>query len=227
MAPSKVLQLSEAFGKPLPNLSPVHEILSNAAQKHGSSTAIVCMHQKSDFLSSLSKTDASKSKYLRWTFDELLRASHAFAMALAADGIKPGQLIAAYVTCGIEFHIIARAALELNCPFSPLNPKTTKNEKETQHYFSILKPAVVVVPDKATSENLAKSTPESIKQAQVLLVCNGLGDHAKNKWQDFCTFVAASESSPQVFESLKIERKMDDVVLVMFTSGTTSMRESA
>lgn len=145
------------------------------------------------------------------------------ATALAASGIRPGQLIVAYVTCGIEFHVIARTALELNCPIAPLNPRSTGNEKETKHYFSILKPSVIVVPDEATAERLARSTPAGIRQAKVRLVCNGgpLGEI----WEDFCAFAEDSRHRTEAIESLEIERKMDDVVLVIFTSGTTSLRK--
>ena len=102
MAPSRISVLSEAVGNPLTKLSPVYDLFSNATKIHASKTAIACVYQDSYFLSSLSgTTDGTRSKYLRRTFDGLSRAGHEMALALAANSVRSGQVIAAYVHCGI------------------------------------------------------------------------------------------------------------------------------
>lgn len=216
---SIVKLMSELIGEPLFNESTVHDILTTAAEANSSSIAVAALHQSPTYLSSLSGNATPSSTYLRWTFNELLHASHKVAVALAASGIQPGQIIAAYVACGVEFHILVRAALELNCPFAPLDPRSAANGKETNHFFEILEPEVVVVLDEITAEHLTRSVPDKLERARVLLVC-GKGQPLEGKWQDLSEFVEGAEKG---FELGKIERKMDDVALVVFTSGTTSL----
>jgi acyl-CoA synthetase (AMP-forming)/AMP-acid ligase II len=90
MGDARDIQPSELFGRPLPKPPTVHDLLTDSAKSHGSKIAVACLHQKSNYLSSLSSCDASKSNHLRWSFVELLRASHAMAIALADGGVKPG-----------------------------------------------------------------------------------------------------------------------------------------
>jgi acyl-CoA synthetase (AMP-forming)/AMP-acid ligase II len=221
MGDARDFQPSELFGRPLPKLPTVHDLLTDSAKSHGSKIAVACLHQKPDYLSSMSGCDASKSNHLRWSFDELLRASHAMAIALAERGIKPGDMILAYVANGIEFHIIMRAALELNCPFAPLNPKTVENAKETKHYLNVLKPAVVMVPDRLISQSIIQSAPTEIERAKVLLVYDG--DCVTERWQDICSFVKNTSGGNSAIDSLQAKRNMEDVILILFTSGTTSL----
>lgn len=215
------MPMSELMGEPLVNDLTVHDILTNAAQANSSSIAIASLHQSPDYFSALSGNDTKiEFAYLQWTFNELLHASHKMAENLAASGIRPGQLIAVYVNSGVEFHIMIRAALELNCPFVPLNPKSATNSRETSHFLEILKPAVIVVLDDSTAENLDQSVPSELAYCQLLLICNKA--RPNEKWQDLLDFVKSADKSFEL-ESLKIERKMDDVALVVFTSGTTSL----
>ena len=221
MVDARDIQPSELFGRPLPKPPTVHDLLTDSAKSHGSKIAVACLHQKSNYLSSMSSCDASKSNHLRWSFVELLRASHAMAIALADGGVKPGDVILAYVANGIEFHIIMRAALELNCPFAPLNPKTVENAKETKHYLNVLKPAVVLVPDRVISQSIIRSAPTEIERAKILLVYDG--DCVTERWKDICSFVKNTSGSNSAIDSLQVKRNMEDVVLILFTSGTTSL----
>ncbi|KAF4632901.1 hypothetical protein G7Y89_g5223 [Cudoniella acicularis] len=232
-SPTITSQPSEFFGTPLLQVPTVHDLLSGSAKRNSSKIAVACLHQKSDHLSSLSGCDTSQSAHhhLRWSFGELLRASHAMALALSEAGIEPGDVVLAYVGNGIEFHIIARAAFELNCPFAPVNPKTAENAKETKHYLNVLKPAVVIVPDRAVAQSTMKAAASEIEQAKILLAYDG--EWAAEGWQDICAFVtnysASSEASSDASsssaetDSLIVNREMEDVVLILFTSGTTSL----
>lgn len=81
----------------------------------------------------------------------------------------------------------------------------------------------MVVPDEATATNLAKSLSDGIKHAHILLVGDSKGVH--KPWGDICRFVQRSKSNFEVIEPLNIAQRMEDVVLILFTSGTTSMRK--
>lgn len=57
---------------------------------------------------------------MRWTFAQLEHVSHACAQAFVAMGLRPGSKIVAYISNCAEFHVLFRAALELNCTFCPI-----------------------------------------------------------------------------------------------------------
>ena len=215
--------LSEAHGEPLPLPIPAfYELLRHASIKDSSKIALVCLHQSPDFLSSVVRSQPSD--YLRWTYAELMRASHAFAKALAGAGIRPGMRIAAFVTNGVEFHIALRAALELNCIFAPLNPKTAFNAAETKHTLELLEPNVVLVEEASIAKKLEDSSYEIMKTVSVKLLSPVAGEMeaALSGWRKLTTFVEAAKDDG-ILERLNIVRKEDDVILVLMTSGTTSL----
>lgn len=212
--------ISFAQGEDLESsFQPLHDILQEAARSSASSIAIVCMHQPNAFLNSI--TRSPPADYLRWTFEELVRASHAFAQALAAAGIRPGMRIAAFVYNDAEFNVILRASLELNCVFAPLNPKTLHNAAESKHVIQLLQPSVVIVPNGSAAKDLENAAPESAAKAIVKLVCGGQPNSAK-EWLQFEDFTINVDGRDHI-SSLRIVRDLDDVCLVLMTSGTTSM----
>ena len=48
----------------------------------------------------------------------------------------------------MEHHVALWAALELNCPFVPLNAKLGGNREEAEHVLGMLEPSVVLVLDR-------------------------------------------------------------------------------
>jgi acyl-CoA synthetase (AMP-forming)/AMP-acid ligase II len=213
------LLLSKIDGKRIPGPpKTVHDIITKAAKENPNTPAVVCMHQPAEYLSSISGSKA-KSDYLKWTFEELLYASHATAVALAKGGLRPGMKIVAYLETGIEFHIMMRAALELNCPFAPLNPKCVGNSREVKHYINLLQPAVILASSAKVAEKIEKAAPEGVAKALVRLICA----ESSQGWQELGAFVGKSLGSNEAVDALEIERSKDDVVLILFTSGTTGL----
>lgn len=212
-------RLSQIDGKPVPGPpKTVYDIMTSAAKKNLSTPAIVCMHQPAKYLSSISGSKA-KYDYLKWTFEELLQASHATAVALAEAGVRPGMRIVAFLETGIEFHIMMRAALELNCPFAPLNPKCVGNSREVKHYIDLLQPAVILASSAKIAQGVEKAAPDGVAKALVRLIC---ADSSQG-WQELGNFVEMNLGSEEMVAALKIERSKDDVVLILFTSGTTGL----
>jgi acyl-CoA synthetase (AMP-forming)/AMP-acid ligase II len=211
--------LSKIDGKPIPGPpKTVHDIMTKAAKENPSTPAVVCMHQPAQYLSSISGSKA-KHDYLKWTFEELLNASHATAVALAKGGVCPGMKIVAFLETGIEFYIIMRAALELNCPFAPLNPKCVGNSREVKHYIDLLHPAVILASSAKVAERVEKAAPDGVRKALVRLVCT----ESCQGWQELGGFVEKSLGADDAVDTLNLERSKDDVVLVLFTSCTTGL----
>jgi acyl-CoA synthetase (AMP-forming)/AMP-acid ligase II len=122
----------------------------------------------------------------------------------------------AYDANSIEFHIVVSAALESNCPFTPLNPKTATISRDTERYLSL-----VVPPDKVVAESLAKSATHHIARAELLLVC---GDqHIPDGWQALNSIADCGIGRDASFDVLNIQRNMEYFVLLLSTSSTTSL----
>lgn len=232
---SSSTQLSEAFGLEISRLVPtLYDFFHEATKAYGNRIALVCMHQPASFLlpithgsrppTSSSPTEPEQQQYLRWTFNQLSNAGHALAASLATAGIKPGMRIVAFVNNGVEWHIMLRAALELNCLFAPLIPKMALNKEEARHMMAMLQPNVLLLQDSNIAEKLELNAPDSFAQAQIKLFSNG--GQEKNAvpqgWQDLALFVNSSVND-NLLQALDITRKADDVVFFLTTSGTTSL----
>lgn len=215
------MKLSEIHGKALAKpLKTLHELLSAPATTHGSNIAVVCMHQPADLYSNVAQGKAT-AEYLRWTFQEIVRASHLMAIALVEAGIRPGMTFAAFVENSIESHILLRASLELNCAIALLNPKSTSVHRELIHVFEVLEPSVVMVPNLDIANILEEAIPDAVRGALLKLLC--AGESSSEKWQNFGIFLEAGSGDDRSVKNLNIERKLDDVAVILFTSGTTSL----
>lgn len=216
------VHLSESHGKPIPgSYSSLHDLLTEANHQHASDTAIVCLHQKADRYPIVSSSP--DSSHLRWTFADLSRASHAFAEAMAAAGVRPGMRIVAFLANCIEFHITFRAALELNCAFAPINPRSVGSAEEVQNIYDVVKPAVVLAEDLVLATKLEKLAPESTNKLHLRLVANPDDDVGLLRgWQSMAAFMKPSDNTNGL-RGLEITRDENDVVLIFMTSGTTSL----
>lgn len=139
------------------------------------------------------------------------------AIALADAGVRPGELIAAYLPSSVEWHVFMRAALELNCPWAPLNVKATKNKSDVKHTLEVLRPKVVVVFDGEMARDLQKNVPEEMDDMKLRLMCNG---DSFGNWRNVRSLVESSSGNEGILKDLNIKRDLQDVVLLMFTSGT-------
>ncbi|KAL2061391.1 hypothetical protein VTL71DRAFT_7664 [Oculimacula yallundae] len=197
----------------------LHDLLKNAAINNKSKIAVVCLHQPSSFLSSI--TQSTQGDCLRWTFEELLRASHAFAQSLAAAGVRPGMRIAAFIYNVAEYHIILRASLELNCVFTPLNPKTLMHANEAKHVLELLDPSVLITPDAESARKLTSAASDLASNALVKLHYEDSSERLDG-WLGFEDFTEGWDGKDRITD-LQIHRDLDDVCMVLMTSGTTSM----
>nr|POF01368.1 putative acyl-coa synthetase yngi [Quercus suber] len=217
---------SEAHGKVWSGPAPaVWDLLVEAAEKNRTKTALVCMHQTFDHLKSIAQTTQT-SGCLRWTFSELMQASHVLARSLFAAGIRPGMKIVAYLSNCAEFHVVFRAALELNCTFVPLNPASANNTAEVNNIFDIIKPSVLVTQDAKTAEMITNCSTESVNSLKLRLIAMGSSDDSsriKPSWVHLESFITESKLDQHKSTSVDVKREANDVVLVLMTSGTTSL----
>lgn len=215
-------QLSESHGEPLTAPFPIlHDSFTEADKRYASDPAVICLHQRGDLYSAISGSD--NSEYLEWTFEQLSRASHAFAGALLTAGIRPGMRIVAFLSNCIEFHIVWRASLELNCTFAPMNPRSIGNAEEIRNVYNVVKPSMVIAEDPTIASRLVKLDSESASRLQLRLIAScSTADDLPEDWESMDSFLKPLENE-KVFASVEITRKDTDVILILMTSGTTSL----
>ncbi|KAF8857135.1 acetyl-CoA synthetase-like protein [Acephala macrosclerotiorum] len=190
------------------------------------------MHQPAPFLSSITRGDpptppsSPPEKYLRWTFNQIEYASHALAASLVEAGVKPGMRIISFINNGVEWHVMLRAALELNCLFAPLNPRVALNKEEARHMMAMIEPSVILVEDPNIAEKLELNAPDSFGNAPIKLFSTGgqMKATVPQGWHDFSTFAqSGSTTGETALKSLNIVRKPEDVIFMFTTSGTTNL----
>lgn len=215
--------LSESIGAELVHeVETVHQLLSDAAHLHGDKLAMVCMHQPADHLG-VNPKHRSKP-YLQWSFTEIQETSRRCANALWSSGIRPGMRIAAYIANNIEYHIWFRAALALNCPFAPINPKAATSVDEMRNVIDVTRPSVLVAQDRSIAHQFSTRCLDSDSMLQVLLVLDDDDKAAPlpRGWRPFAEYLAASDPECS-FNPDSVSRSKEDVILVLMTSGTTSL----
>lgn len=117
-------------------------------------------------------------------------------------------------------------ALELNCTFAPLNPKVAFHAPEAKHLLEMLYPSVVLVQGPAVAAKLEEYDPKTMGKVAVKLF-SPLEQEEINStptgWQDYSSFVENANTMPDTVSNLNVERKGDDVVVVLTTIGTTNL----
>ena len=119
--------MSEVTGPELDIPIPIlNDLIASSVATNGENTALMCKHQPRDLLPAVSSrtTDAapaSSANELRWTHSQLQYGAELLAHSLAQKGVQPKFTIAVILSGRAEFHLILRAAVKLNCPFTPMN----------------------------------------------------------------------------------------------------------
>jgi len=202
----------------------LHDVFLDAAREHPEARAVACLHQPASLLAKISGCTSTDGPHLRWTYTELVKASHAFAQRLHDAGLKPGQRVAAFLTNGIQFHIIFRACLELKLIFAPLHPSTVTHGEEVKHLFSIVQPTVVITQTSDLATKVQETAPDKVNSVDLRLVCDSTDYSAPSGWGKFDDFVEHNDNSVgEEVNELDLEQNPDDVVLILTTSGTTSL----
>ncbi|THW54163.1 acetyl-CoA synthetase-like protein [Aureobasidium pullulans] len=206
-----------------PELGCMYNILKEAATKHPDSIALVCPRYPSDLYTFSNQSDDSKSQpYLRWTYRHLQQVSHAVAAGLYQKGIRPGMTIAIFPVVGAEFQIIARAAWELRCTLASIDPASISNPNELQHMLKCSNPSVVLAPTTELAEKLDKNAENTLHGHVLKFVTSHKQTSCPHGWSPFQELFDFGQKH-QDLDFSQIEHELDDEILVIFTSGTTSL----
>lgn len=107
---------AEVAGKPSACGPPsLKNIFIRSAQTHSDRIALVALHQASDLLPAVRKSDGT-STHLRWTYSDLFDGARLLAAALHRRGVRKGDPIAAVLYSSAEWYaIVTRVVLGDMC----------------------------------------------------------------------------------------------------------------
>lgn len=216
--------LAETSGDPLGEpISTLKQLFLQSVAKHADTTAIAVLHQASDKFG-ISQTNPAT--YLKWTYMELYQAAKRLATTFKAHGLQRGDPIAVLLLNGIEWAVIFWAALLMECPVVSLDSQASKNPEIIQHMLTVSNAKAVVAWDADMVATLHKSAPQQMSAIEIrLLACEG---EPMEDWKPLSSFISGSPGSADYGKSLDMaysesQGKEEDVVTILFTSGTTSL----
>jgi len=141
-----------------------------------------------------------------WSYAELVELSGRFANLLQVAGVVPGDRIAVQVQKSVEAIALYLATVRAGAVFLPLN--TAYTGVEVGYFLDDAEPAVFVC------DSARESEFEGIDAKLYSLDGDGSG-----------SFTAAAESQPVAFDNSA--RSADDLVAILYTSGTTGVSKGA
>lgn len=212
--------LSEAIGHPHPAEPAILKRLKTAASENQEKIAVVGTYQKADIYGI--STNANGDGYLRWSFTDLEAAVDKLVASLLHSGLCEGDRIATFLPNGVEFLIAFWAALHLRCPFVPLNPKTLDNQDEAEYLLKTADTSVVIVQE-ASHCHVVDSMQKNGQSFRLKIVVSS-GPPGET-WTTFATMLEHDNSSLQQ-TPLDRPEIPEDLIAILFTSGTTSRPKS-
>lgn len=207
--------LSEGYGGACPVEPRVWSRLQTSAWNSASRLAVASLHQPPGLYNII--TDAGSDTYLRWTYTHLSVAVDRLAGSLQRLGAKRGTAVATLLSNGVEYIIAFWAVHKLGCRFVPLNPKTLANAEEASHMLRVAGVTIVIVQDSQAAAIFDTLHREAnIIQTKIIVS----DDSPSPEWLAFANLMQPDIESPSSGDSDETD---DEIVSVLFTSGTTSL----
>ena len=210
------IELSEADGGFCPTAPPIWQSLQSSALEHADKIAVVSLHQPSGVYGI--DNVSPKGSCLRWSYAQLRTAVGRMASSLEMHGVRRGKALATFLPNGVESVIALWAAHKIGCPFVPLNPRSLINVSQVTHMLRVANIAGVVVRDDqaAATFDLLSGFSESIEMKIV-----ASEKPSTPSWKSFGSLMELERAIP-ITDPVSTDGQ-DDVITILFTSGTTSV----
>lgn len=220
-------KVAERHGPSIPSLDRrLWDLFVDTAHRHPQNEAVVSLWQsntnRSDRQPDEQHEDRSKtiSSVVRWTYEDLLLRAEALASALRMRGCKPGMPLVVILGNAAEWGLFFWTAAKMRMPFVPLDPRALADPKGVASVLNIVKPAVIVVSSAKAAQTLATANPTSTACVQIQ---TSESDNLVAGWASLSQISAAKEHDSLDSHPSTGSAGLEDVALIVFTSGTTSM----
>ena len=213
--------LAEAEGPScLGSPQPLGTRFAQAAHKYQNNTAVASLYQQN--LPALPVSSSAVNENLKWTYQQLDEAANLLAAALYDRGTRRGMCIAAFLFNSAEWALLFWSSLKLGAIFVPLDARSVSRQEEVQHYLKVVKPAVLVVGDDPAAETFHKNNDLDLP-ASTLRVVASSDRPVQDGWTSLHDILVEARTSKTRVEQIEAAQNevMNDVVLIVFTSGTS------
>lgn len=216
-------QLAEASG-PLCTGPPqlLRAMFTNTARKYPENTAVTSLYQKC--VPGFCNESRNTKEHLIWTYQQLDEASDLLARVLRTRGIGKGMRIAAFLFNSAEWALLFWSSLKLGAIFVSLDARSVARQEEVQHYLRVIVPAVLVVGDDSAAATMQRNNALDLPDSVLQLVVSS-EKRILDGWASFHDILV--EAGPEKKKVVGIEEMqldtMEDVVLIVFTSGTSGL----
>lgn len=213
--------VAERHGPSVPFLDrPLWDLFIDTARRHPQNDAVVSLWQSATSGGDCKvEGQATNATGVRWSYHDILLRSEKVAAALRHRGCGPGMPLVVILGNSVEWGLFFWTAARMRMPFVPLDPRALADPNGVAKVLSLVKPAVIVVSSAKAVQALAATG--SANTAWVQIQTSGPDEVAKG-WISLARIDVANangtQDSHQPFEQMGLE----DVALVVFTSGTTS-----
>lgn len=212
--------IAERHGPSVPFLDrPLWDLFIDTARRHPQNDVVVSLWQ-SESSGGDGKVEEGQAKSLtpvRWTYHDILLRSEKIAAALRHRGCGPGMPLVVVLGNSVEWGLFFWTAARMRMPFVPLDPRGLADPNGVAKVLGLVKPAVIVVSSAKAAQAVAASG--SANTAWVQIQTSESNELAEG-WASLARIDAANANTgtQQPFE----QPGLNDVALVVFTSGTTS-----
>ncbi|KAL8668912.1 MAG: hypothetical protein Q9168_006479, partial [Polycauliona sp. 1 TL-2023] len=231
MSPHAVA-LAESVGQepqePIPHL---WTRLTDHAVNNGNSPAVKSLYQPVavDGEANTKPTTEVSS----WTYHELHQKATTLAAHLFDLSVRKGDAIAVFLDNQAEWVLLYWASIRLDAVFVPLNPRVMKSKEEVNHILRVTKPRVVVVADSNAAKELQVVATKLTASVPIKMVVDSNDNSLNNGWTSIDTSTATLTHAKDVANVVE-QRNMldpindlDQIMVVIFTSGTTSLPKAS
>ncbi|KAK4612094.1 Acyl-CoA ligase sidI [Fulvia fulva] len=200
----------------------LQELFTGLAEDFPDKTALICRHQSADFLHQTSESSNVPSPCLRWTHSQLYDAGHLLATRLHALGLRNGMRIAAFLRNGAQFAVGLYAAALLGAVFVPINPAMAGKPEEVDHMLHTADASALLAWDVDMAKALDRALSEGhAAKLMVKAICN-TADTCPDGWHKLEALLDPNSGYDQLPLEDANKAHLDDLAVIIFTSGTTS-----
>ena len=216
-------QLAEASG-PLCTgpPQPLRAMFTSAARKYPENTAVTSLYQRC--MPGVCNESPNTKDHLSWTYQQLDEASNLLATVLRTRGIGKGMRIAAFLFNSAEWALLFWSSLKLGAVFVSLDARSVARQEEVQHYLRVIEPAVLVVGDDSAAATIQRNNALDLPDSVLRLVVSS-GKPILDKWaslHDILVKAGSKDKKGVPIDEVQLDT-MEDVVLIVFTSGTSGL----
>ncbi|KAK5633967.1 hypothetical protein RRF57_009681 [Xylaria bambusicola] len=202
--------------------------------------AIICMHQKMEYLTGMVDFDTSSSadgpsSCLTLTYAQLHQTALKLAAGLVTRGMRPGSTLMCLIPNTIEYPLLVWACALARCTLAAVDLSVLEDAARLSTYLDLVSPNILVLHD----INGTHAADLAIAKRPSLWECLRVQTHEAADavfpgWTSFRSLIASGASMPLLLLRLEEEatavqqdheksaQEADRICSILFTSGTST-----